>query len=56
MVENIEKLKTDPELSLFPTRQFGVFHDRQIGGEVAEPMKAIAPLGNAYGQAAAPRI
>ena len=56
VVENIEQLKTDSELSVFPTQQPGVFHDRQVGAEVPGPMKAIAPLGNTYGGAAAPRI
>ena len=52
MVENIEELKTDPELSVFPTRQSGIFHDRQVGAEVARPMEAIAPLGEVHGGAA----
>ncbi len=52
MVENIEKLKTDPELSVFPTRQSSVFHDRQVGAGVARAMEAVAPLSKIHNRAA----
>ena len=51
VVENIEELKADAELSVFPTRQSGIFHDRHVGAEVARAMEAIAALGKVHGGA-----
>src|SRR2546428_14180210 len=45
MVEKIEELKTNSQHSVFPARNFRVFHDGEVGIEVPWSTKAIPSLG-----------
>ena len=44
MVEQIKKLKSDPQLGIFPTMDFRVLHNGEVGVEVAWPSKAVSAL------------
>jgi len=44
VVEEIEELKPDPQHGIFPTADFRVFHDGEVGVEVAWPTKVVASL------------
>ena len=44
MIEEVEELETDPQHSIFPARDLGVFHDAEIGIEIARIAEAVASL------------
>ena len=53
MVEEIEKLQADAENAIFPMRDLRVFHDCEVGVEVARSTKAVTPLRKSDARAAA---
>jgi hypothetical protein len=44
MVEEIEKLEANTQNAIFPMRDLRVFHDCEVGVEVAWSSKAVAAL------------
>src|ERR1700747_474060 len=44
MVEEVEELETDAQRGILPARNFGLFHDSEIGVEITRSTKPISAL------------